>query len=722
MSKEDINVGNVVDDGTGDYLRRGGLKINNNFNEIYNNLGDGNIPYAAGAWKNYEGTAVLLLGFGQAYTINTTAHEVSVTLPEGTFADYGKVIKLRDVFGTWANNAVLVYPSGTDTIKNEIGVTRLTKNNLDAEMVYCSPGNWEYASNKLVSGISSLGSTVVKREYIATANQTDFLDIFESGYNAESLEVYQRGNLLYYGGQISDNSDYGSVPDVEPTPVTCQFTAQYDPTDPTNERFGYRLDGTIIGTLTPNLVETIVIRELISNDVSKLTTIDFANNTRPNNNNVITLTVDGYKAYLTWDASNSLYTCVDAALSTRLIAAITAPTTIILSMGILNTLDGKSIRLERPATLGDTIVVVSYLDGLATYRSSYTRETIRVYDEKLTPVEIETIAGSRWVGDLSTKYKFNLSDFGLLESETFNPESLEVIINGTQLTRAGDADIPAFACEGFDAIDETVCVANGGVWSESGDDFSPVLDANNRWRDIIFNTELNHEDIICIKWYNNEIGTMLEWDTPNGIEDRGDERWLISDSTYTRKNNLMYTDITKPSATTARITTDIEDQVRLSTVEMLLQSIYPIGSMYLNANNPNNPADYMGFGTWIRASQGRVLVGWNEDNASDPNFGLNYNDLDTNGNPRHSAGNTSGSIGETLIVDNIPALISSEKALIPDVNGDKIIGGCQFDPDDEGPAFSKYREDNIHIRPGATPLPFNVIQPFITVNIWIRTA
>ena len=29
--KQNINIGNVVDDGTGDYLRKGGIKINENF-------------------------------------------------------------------------------------------------------------------------------------------------------------------------------------------------------------------------------------------------------------------------------------------------------------------------------------------------------------------------------------------------------------------------------------------------------------------------------------------------------------------------------------------------------------------------------------------------------------------------------------------------------------------------------------------------------------------
>ncbi|UQJ95528.1 baseplate wedge subunit and tail pin [Klebsiella phage CPRSB] len=53
--KQEILIGQVVDDGTGDYLRRGGQKTNNNFTELYNMLGDGEIPHPAGALENLCG-------------------------------------------------------------------------------------------------------------------------------------------------------------------------------------------------------------------------------------------------------------------------------------------------------------------------------------------------------------------------------------------------------------------------------------------------------------------------------------------------------------------------------------------------------------------------------------------------------------------------------------------------------------------------------------------
>ena len=51
MSKRVINIGNAPNDGTGDPLRTGLSKVNENFTELYNTLGDGNnvISYASTA-------------------------------------------------------------------------------------------------------------------------------------------------------------------------------------------------------------------------------------------------------------------------------------------------------------------------------------------------------------------------------------------------------------------------------------------------------------------------------------------------------------------------------------------------------------------------------------------------------------------------------------------------------------------------------------------------
>ena len=47
-----------------------------------------------------------------------------------------------------------------------------------------------------------------------------------------------------------------------------------------------------------------------------------------------------------------------------------------------------------------------------------------------------------------------------------------------------------------------------------------------------------------------------------------------------------------------------------------LSSVWPVGSVYINASTTTNPATLLGFGTWVEIGQGRVLVGQNTSDAS----------------------------------------------------------------------------------------------------------
>ena len=46
-------------------------------------------------------------------------------------------------------------------------------------------------------------------------------------------------------------------------------------------------------------------------------------------------------------------------------------------------------------------------------------------------------------------------------------------------------------------------------------------------------------------------------------------------------------------------------------VQAALQSVYPVGSIYINAGVTTNPATLLGFGTWVAFGAGRVMVGLN---------------------------------------------------------------------------------------------------------------
>ena len=78
MAKQIINVGSTPNDGNGDSLRQGALKIINNFDEIYSALGDGNEITAAVGSANTAQYA----GYAQTAGIATNAQKLNGQLPE----------------------------------------------------------------------------------------------------------------------------------------------------------------------------------------------------------------------------------------------------------------------------------------------------------------------------------------------------------------------------------------------------------------------------------------------------------------------------------------------------------------------------------------------------------------------------------------------------------------------------------------------------------------
>ncbi|ENJ5622387.1 hypothetical protein AB1O15_000205 [Shigella flexneri] len=600
--KQNINIGNVVDDGTGDYLRKGGIKINENFDELYYELGDGDVPYSAGAWKTYNASSgqTLKAKWGKSYAINTSSGRVTLQLPKGTVNDYNKVIRARDVFATWNVNPVTLVAASGDTIKGSSSSVEINVQFSDLELVYCAPGRWEYVKNKQIDKIiSSDISNVARKEFLVEVQgQTDFLDIFRgTSYNVNNIRVKHRGNELYYGDVFSENSDFGSPGENE-------------------------------GELVP--------------------------------------------------------------------------------------LDGFNIRLRQPCNVGDTVQIETFMDGVSQWRSSYTRRQIKVLDSKLTSKT--SLEGSIYVTDLLAMKSIPFSAFGLIPGEPINPNSLEVRFNGILQQQAGTAGYPLFLCEGANSDTQEGCISLGGEWKESNTDYSIEYE-DGKPVSLLFDRKFESGDIIVITWFNNDLGTLLEKDD---IIELTDDRYVSKGSSTEVTGDVALTDFDKIGWPNVE---KVDSYTRTyNSISSIFDSIYPVGSIYENAINPNNPVTYMGFGSWKLFGKGQVLVGWNDD-VTDPNFALNNNDLDSSGNPSHTAGGTVGTTSVTLENANLPATKTDEKVLIEDENGSVIIGGCQYDPDETGPIYTKYREDYATTNSSHTP-PANIsnIQPSITVYRWIRIA
>jgi len=73
-----------------------------------------------------------------------------------------------------------------------------------------------------------------------------------------------------------------------------------------------------------------------------------------------------------------------------------------------------------------------------------------------------------------------------------------------------------------------------------------------------------------------------------------------------------------PTGTTGVTQTSGNSTTLLATtafVQVALQALHPVGSIYINATVSTNPGTLLGFGTWSAFGAGRVMVGFNSGNA-----------------------------------------------------------------------------------------------------------
>ena len=148
----------------------------------------------------------------------------------------------------------------------------------------------------------------------------------------------------------------------------------------------------------------------------------------------------------------------------------------------------------------------------------------------------------------------------------------------------------------------------------------------------------------------------------------------------------------------AVLTTDGNGQISWSSSpQQVLQTIYPVGSVYINASNPTNAGTLLGFGTWAAFGTGRVPVGID---ATDTDF--------------DTAEETGGVKTHSLTTAELP----SHNHTI-DIPSSQNGGG--YNAHSLFPDGSSSNEQLTTNSTGSGSAHTNV-QPYIVVYMWKRTA
>ena len=143
-------------------------------------------------------------------------------------------------------------------------------------------------------------------------------------------------------------------------------------------------------------------------------------------------------------------------------------------------------------------------------------------------------------------------------------------------------------------------------------------------------------------------------------------------------------------------------------VQAVMQTLHPVGSIYINATNATNPGTLLGFGTWTAFGAGRVPVGFNAANAL----------FDT-------AEETGGSADATLPSHTHTATVTDpghNHTLQTSLLSTGLTSGNQTSSatgSNTGSAFTGITVANSTEGSSGTNANY---QPYITVYMWKRTA
>jgi hypothetical protein len=166
-------------------------------------------------------------------------------------------------------------------------------------------------------------------------------------------------------------------------------------------------------------------------------------------------------------------------------------------------------------------------------------------------------------------------------------------------------------------------------------------------------------------------------------------------------------------------------------VSNLSASIYPVGSIYINAGVTTNPATLLGFGTWSAFGAGRVLVGLNSGDSA-------FDTLQETGGSKDatvvSHTHTASTANAGAATGSITAQIGTDFGVFQtgSASGVFSVSGGSYPNRMQGaggtgsrPTVDMSIPNHTHAvtidTAGSSGTNAN-LQPYITVCMWLRTA
>ena len=207
MALQSINIGTAANDGTGDNLRVGGDKINDNFSEIYTAFGNGSTLSSLAVTALNGATANELVTVGS--TTTELDAEANLTFDGSTLAVTGNITVPNDgdIGSVGATDAIQISSGGIVTFKDDIkikdGGTIGTATDDDA-ITIAAAGAVTFSQR----AVHSSGITVADGGQIGSASDADSIAIAANGVVTFSqAPVFPDGSIALVDLDIDGGTD-----------------------------------------------------------------------------------------------------------------------------------------------------------------------------------------------------------------------------------------------------------------------------------------------------------------------------------------------------------------------------------------------------------------------------------------------------------------------------------------------------------------------------------
>jgi len=205
MALQSINIGTAANDGTGDNLRVGGDKINDNFSEIYTAFGNGSTLSSLAVTAMNGATANELVTVGS--TTTELDAEANLTFDGSTLAVTGNITVPNDgdIGSVGATDAIQISSGGIVTFKDDLLIKdggTIGNASVADVMTLASTGIVTFKDDILIKDDGTIG----------TASDADAITIAAAGaVTFSQRDVHSSGITVADGGQIGSASDADAI-------------------------------------------------------------------------------------------------------------------------------------------------------------------------------------------------------------------------------------------------------------------------------------------------------------------------------------------------------------------------------------------------------------------------------------------------------------------------------------------------------------------------------